>query len=92
MQINFAQLRERAQSGGYIDFAIFEAKSSFECDRDKDVLLSQLTQAARRQGLKVDQSALAYRSGSRTQYYGDKPLVQHLSRRGLRGWTHTLTV
>lgn len=92
MQINFAHLRERAQAGGYIDFAVFDAKSRSGCDQDNNLLLSQLTQAARQQGLKVDQAVLAYRSGSRTEFFGSKPLVQYLSRSGLPRWTHTLTV
>lgn len=92
MQVTFAHLRERARAGGYIDFAVFDAKSRSGCDQDNDLLLSQLTQAARQRGLKVDQAALAYRSGSRTEFFGSEPLVQHLSEVGLPRWTHTLSV
>ena len=92
MQINFAHLRERAQSGGYIDFAVFDAKSNTGCSDDNNTLLGQLTREARQQGLKIDQSALAYRSGSQTKFYGDESLISYLSRRGVPRWTHTLRV
>lgn len=89
MKINMAHLRERSTSGGWIDFAIFDAKST---SGNNDELLYQLTQSARRNGLKVDQSALAFTSGGRTKFYGDKNLVSYLSKRGVPHWTHKLDV
>ena len=87
MKINVAHLRDRSTSGGWIDFAIFDAKPS---SGGNDALLAQLTQKARAAGLKVDQSALAYRQGGRTRYFGSKNLVDHLSRSGVPRWTHKI--
>lgn len=92
MQINFAHLREQAQSGGHIDFAVFDAKSNSDCAGDNDALLAELTRKAQLQGLKIDQSALAYKSGARAKFYGDESLVSYLSRTGVPRWTHTLTM
>ncbi|MEB0091696.1 hypothetical protein RHM65_12505 [Pseudomonas sp. CCI4.2] len=87
MEINVAHIRERSTTGGWIDFAVFDAKST---NGNDDGLLAQLTQAARLAGLKVDQSALAFDSGGRTRFYGSKHLVDHLARIGLPHWTHKI--
>lgn len=60
MKIKLAHLRERSTGGGWINFAVFDAKST---SGDNAALLSQLTKIARASGLRVDQSALAYKSG-----------------------------
>jgi len=73
MKINMAHLRERSTGGGWINFAVFDARST---TGDNDGLLYQLTQAARASGLRVDQSALAYKSGGRIQFYGDRNLAR----------------
>ena len=54
MRINMAHLRERSTSGGWINFAVFDAKSTAG---DNAGLFHQLTMAARANGLRVDQSA-----------------------------------
>ena len=54
MKINMAHLKERATSGGWINFAVFDARST---TGDNAGLLHQLTMAARANGLAVDQSA-----------------------------------
>lgn len=92
MRINFAHLRERAQSGGWIDFCIFDAKSTSGSKSDNSDLLAQLTARARASNLRVDQAALAFTSGGRLQFFGSPPLVDFLSRRGLPGWTHHIEV
>lgn len=89
MKINMAHLRERAASGGWINFVVFDAKST---NGDNDTLLYKLTQAARENGLQVDQSALAYKSGGRIQFYGDRNLVDYLSKGWVPHWTHTLDI
>lgn len=89
MKINVAHLRERSTTGGWIDFAVFDAKST---TGDNVGLLRQLTMAARAAGLKVDQSALAFQSGGRLQFYGDKNLVNYLSNGWFPQWTHTIDV
>jgi len=89
VKINMAHLRERSTSGGWINFAVFDAKST---NGDNDGLLIQLTQAARANGLQVDQSAIAYKSGGKIQFYGDKNLVSYLSKGWIPQWTHTLDV
>ncbi|MAE22217.1 hypothetical protein N5C38_13555 [Pseudomonas chengduensis] len=89
MKINMAHLRERSTGGGWINFAVFDARST---TGDNDGLLYQLTQAARASGLRVDQSALAYKSGGRIQFYGDRNLVNFLSKNWIPQWTHTIDV
>lgn len=92
MQINFAHLRERAVSGGWINFAVFEADARSHNSTSRSGVLSDLTMRARRSGLKVDQSALAFTEHGRLRFYGDKSLVDYLSRSGLPRWTHSITV
>jgi hypothetical protein len=92
MQINVAHRRERATTGGWIDFAVFDAKSSSESDSDNDKLLSQLTVKARMAGLKIDQTALAYSYNGSIRFYGSKQLVDYLSHSGVPGWTHKIDV
>ena len=90
MRVNVAHIRERAQSGGWIDFAVFDARASSGRRDDNARLLAQLTARARRSNLRVDQSALAYSAGGRVQFFGSPPLVDYLSKSGLPGWTHTI--
>lgn len=85
MKINLAHIRERSTSGGYIDFAVFDARST---SGDNATLLAQLTAKARVSGLKIDQSALAYSQNGRIKFYGSKNLVDYLARSGLPRWTH----
>lgn len=89
MKIKMAHLRERATNGGWIDFAVFDARST---NGDNGGLLHQLTIAARGQGLKVDQSALAYSLGGRIQFFGSRSLVDYLAKKGLPSWTHSLHI
>lgn len=89
MKVSLAHLRERSTSGGWINFAVFDAKST---NGDNNSLLRLLTRAARNAGLKVDQSALAYQVNGRVQFYGDSNLVNYLSRSGVSHWTHTIDV
>ena len=89
MKINLAHLRERSTSGGWINFAVFDAKP-ISGDSGNATLLAQLTARARASGLKVDQSALAYSQNGRIRFYGTKTLVDYLSRSGIPGWTHTI--
>lgn len=90
MRVNLAHLREHARSGGWINFAVFEARSSSGSNDDNARLLAQLTAKAKNANLRVDQSALAFMSGSRIQFFGSPPLVEYLSNIGLPGWTHTI--
>ena len=87
MRISFAHLRERSTSGGWIDFVVFDAKST---TGSNETLLASLTMRARQSGLKVDQAALAYVEGGRIRFYGSTPLVDFLSRNGVPAWTHQL--
>ena len=92
MSINFAHLRERSTSGGWINFAVFDARSASGTDSGNGELLSQLEQRVRELGLRVDQSSLACRKNGRMQFYGDKNLVGYLSRNGVPRWTHRIDV
>ena len=91
MQVNMAHLRERSTTGGWVNFAVFDARSSSGSDSDNNILLSQLTSQARASGLKVDQSALAFKQGGRIRFYGSKNLVDYLSRSGVPHWTHKIS-
>lgn len=90
MKIHLAHVRERARSGGYVNFAVFDARASSGTRDDNARLLAQLTAKTRLANLRVDQSALAYYHGGRTQFFGSPPLVDYLSKNGLPGWTHTI--
>lgn len=90
MRVNLAHLRERARSGGWINFAVFDARSSSGTNDDNARLLAQLTAKAKGANLRVDQSALAFMSGSSIQFFGSPPLVEYLSKNGVPDWTHTI--
>jgi hypothetical protein len=92
MKINFAHMREKSVSGGWIDFAVFDTRSVSGAKSDNAKLLLSLTNKARSAGLKVDQSALAYTFNGRTAYFGSKHLVDYLSKSWFPQWTHTLDV
>ena len=59
MKINLAHIRERAQSGGWVNFAVFDARSSSGASDDNGRLLAQLTAKARGANLRVDRERLA---------------------------------
>jgi hypothetical protein len=90
MKVNLAHVRERARDGGWIDFAVFDARPSSGARADNESLLAQLTLKARAANLRVDQSALAFESGGRIQFFGSPPLVDYLSKQGIPRWTHTI--
>ena len=92
MRINLAHLKERARSGGWISFAVFDARSTTGISTENSKLLAQLTVRARAASLRVDQAALAFMSGGRLQFFGSPPLVEFLSKNGLPGWTHSIDV
>lgn len=92
MRINFAHIRERAQSGGWISFAVFDARSTSGTNADNSRLLAQLTVKARATSLRVDQAALAFVNSGRLQFYGSQPLVDFLSKNGVPTWTHHMDI
>lgn len=92
MKISLAHIRERSTSGGYIDFAVFDAKATSVGDAGNATLLAQLTNRARALGLKIDQSALAYSYNGRNRFFGTKNLVDYLSNSDLPRWTHEIDV
>jgi hypothetical protein len=92
MQIDFAHLRERARAGGWVNFAVFQARSSSGTREDNARLLAQLTAKAQASNLRVDQAALAFMAGGRMQYFGTPTLVDYLAKRGVQTWTHTLSI
>jgi len=89
MKVNFAHVRECAQNGGWINFAVFDARSTSGAQDDNARLPAQLTAKARSANLRVDQAALAFMSGGRLQFFGSPPLVDFLSRSGIPRWTHS---
>ena len=88
-KINLAHIREWSTTGGWINFVVFDAKSTAG---NNEKLLTQLTSQARANGLQVDKSALAYATNGRLEFYGTKDLVQYLSKSGLPQWTHSINV
>lgn len=92
VRINFAHLRERSTAGGWIDFAVFDARSGSGNEADNARLLHQLTAKARLAGRKIDQSALAFEQAGRIQFYGSRNLVQYLVNSGVPAWTHSIEV
>ena len=92
MKINCAHLRDRSTTGGWIDFIVFDAKSGTGTNSANDRLLQDLTLSARKNGLKVDKSALAFTRSGRTYFYGSPDLVKYLSNNFTGRWTHTLEV
>jgi len=92
MRINLAHIRERSTTGGWINFAVFEAKSNSGSDSANRELLNQLTARASRSGLKVEKAALAYQESGRVKFFGTPDVVAYLSRRGVPRWTHHIDV
>lgn len=92
MRIRFAHLREHSVSGGWVNFAVFEAKSISGSNSDNSTLLAQLTSKVRVMGLRVDQSALAFNQSGTVRFYGTKNLVGYLARNGISHWTHTIDI
>ncbi len=89
MKIRLAHLKEHSTSGGWINFAVFDAQSSSGAN---SALLTQLTVKARASGLKVDQSALAFNHNGRIKYYGSPNLVTYLAKSGISQWTHNIDI
>jgi uncharacterized protein YdeI (YjbR/CyaY-like superfamily) len=88
-KINLAHIRERSIIGGWINFVVFDAKST---TGNNEKLLTQLTSQARANGLKVDKSALAYTKNGHLEFYGTKDSVQYLSKSRLPQWTHSISI
>jgi hypothetical protein len=87
MKINLAHYRIQN-----VDCALFEANARIGTDSERTKVLAELTTRARRSGLHIDKSVLAYAESGRVHYYGTRDLVQYLAQRPLPAWTHTLDV
>ncbi len=87
MRISLAHLRDQG-----IDFAIFDADASSHLNCDRAQLLQQLVFSGRREGLKIDKAALAFRQGSNVVFYGTPDLVHYLQTLYIPRWTHTIEV
>lgn len=90
MKINLAHLRERSANGGWINFAVFEARANSCTNSANSNTLEQLTRKARGTGLRIDQSALAYEQHGQIKFFGSKNLVDYLSNSGVPQWTHQI--
>mgnify|MGYP001802534454 CR=1 FL=1 len=86
-KIQMAHLRVQG-----INFAVFNADSQLHTGHARQSVLDHLTFAAQQEGLRVDKSALAFRSCGKTQFYGTPDLVRYLSSAGVPRWTHTITI
>ncbi len=88
MKISLAHLRHHG-----IDFAVFDADARVSTSSARADVLARLTTAARRSGLKIDKSALAYAEHGRLSFYGTPDLVKFLATLGgVPSWTHTIDV
>ena len=85
-RIRFAHLNIQG-----IDIAVFDADTIHKTNTARSGLLSDLTCFARKQGLRISKSALAFSECGRIQFYGSADLVRYLSSNGVPCWTHTLT-
>lgn len=83
MKIRMAHVRIQG-----INVAVFEANARDDTDAGRARLLAELSDQARREGLRVEKAALAYRD----RFYGTPDLVQYLARAGRPRWTHTLSL
>lgn len=92
MKVNFAHIRERSTSGGWINFAVFEARSTSGNSYDNEKLLIQLTTKARMANLRVDQSALAYSQNGQIKFFGSKNLVNYLSKNGMPNLNKSMNI
>jgi hypothetical protein len=92
MQVDLAHVRESSTTGQPIDFAVFGARSTSGSQSANMQLLSRLTIKAQAAGLKIDQSALAFRENGKIRFFGSRSLVEHLSRIGVPQWTHKIDV
>jgi len=92
MTIQFAHVRARATSGVEVNFAVFDAKPSVNTSSGRNNLLQQLTRAARGNNLKVEASGLVYSENGQTRSWGDHFVVDYLSKNGIPGMTHTLSL
>ena len=88
MRIRLAHLNDQG-----IDFAIFDADASSKTDEGRASVLANLTESARRSGLRVQKSVLAFVVNGRTTFYGSPDLVTYLVETGgVPRWTHTIDV
>lgn len=87
MRIEMAHIQEQG-----INFAVFNADATNHTDADREALLRRLVTEARRNRLRVEKAALAFKEGGRIKYFGTPDLVQFLAPRGVPRWTHTLDV
>jgi len=89
LKINFAHVRHPGVSGRDINFAVFEASSRSGSSGNSSILAT-FTMKAKGLGLQIDQSALAFMQNGRIHFYGDRHLVDFLSKNGPPRWTHVL--
>jgi hypothetical protein len=75
-----------------VDIAVFDANANTNSDRDRATILQDLTLTARRNGLNIDKSALAFSQSGKIRYYGTPDLVNYLAKSGVLSWTHTITM
>jgi hypothetical protein len=87
MRVNFAHVKVQG-----FDVAVFDAKPMSRTDDARRQLLVDLTLRARRAGLKIDKSALAYVDDGRVRYFGNVDLVGWLQGVGVPAWTNWIEV
>lgn len=90
MKVNIAHFSKRSTFGGWINFAVFKARTQTGSEAGNRGLLNRLTASARNAGYKIDHAALVYRQGGRIRYYGSRKAVNNLLRCGVPDWTGTI--
>jgi hypothetical protein len=92
MKIGLAHGCDQSTTGGFIEFAVFDADATSGIDSDRSELLWDLTNRARAEGLGIEKSALAFNENGRVMFYGTPDLVEYLANNGVPQWTHYLHV
>jgi hypothetical protein len=87
MNISLAHLRIQS-----VDVIVFNADARERTRLARERLLTDLTAQARRSGLRVQKSALAFQENGQLVFFGTPDLVAYLSGSPFFQWTHTINV
>jgi hypothetical protein len=89
MKINYTVIKE-LEPKRWKNSVIFESNYQSTLENDPPELLNKLTNAVRRQGLNVHQSALVLKVNGKLNFFGSGILVKQLHENSNIRWTHTL--
>jgi curli biogenesis system outer membrane secretion channel CsgG len=91
MKVNVGHFRQETSDGGFIDFAVFDARTESGTEKDNLELLNNLIRATvQLKNLKIDRAALVFKRDGEIRFYGSKDLVDFLSKHGFPKWNVVL--